>query len=363
MPLSLWFTAIISLSGLMFVFSNILSFIDLKEIKYGEFSIAQKEPNNEKTNKDTIYFVGDVMLARHVEYLLNTHGVDYIFENISIPNIENSYLVGNFESSISPKHKKTPNFNFQFSTNPKYINTLSKFGFTHLSLANNHSFDYGKEGYSYALHILKENNINTFGHPTQLSTSSIEFFELKKHKIAIVGIHDLFIEPTTDNLTQIFTLAGESSDFQIAYIHWGTEYSLKQSNTQREYAKKLIDAGADLVIGHHPHVVQGVEEIDKSLVFYSLGNFVFDQYFSEDVREGLMLALKETDNGLTVELLPISSKANLAQPMFLTGIDEINFLNLLAIRSDFGLNNAINNKRVFLANTLATSTETAIMTE
>ena len=363
MPVSLWFVGIISLSSLTLAFLNVDSFSNVKEIKHGEFSTVQQKLDVEKKYKDTIYFVGDVMLARHVEHLINTNGTDYIFNNLEIPNIKNSYLIGNFESSIAPKHVKTPNFHFQFSTNPKYINTLSEFGFTHLSLANNHSFDYGKEGYSNAFRILKESDINAFGHPTQLSTSSIEFLELKKHKIAIVGIHSLFIEPTIDNLTQTFTLAGENSDLQIAYIHWGTEYSLKQSNTQREYAKKLIEAGADLIIGHHPHVVQGIEEIDKSLVFYSLGNFVFDQYFSKDVREGLVLALKETDGGLAIELLPISSKTNLAQPMFMTGIDETNFLNLLAERSDSSLFEGISNRKISLESTLATSTETAIMTE
>ncbi|KXK00185.1 MAG: Capsule biosynthesis protein CapA [Parcubacteria bacterium OLB19] len=363
MPVSLWFVGIISLSSLTLAFLNVDSFSSVKEIKHGEFSAVQQKLDVEKKYKDTIYFVGDVMLARHVEHLLNTYGTNYIFENLEIPNIENSYLVGNFESSIAPKHVKTPNFHFQFSTNPKYINTLSEFGFTHLSLANNHSFDYGREGYLQAISNLEKNKINAFGHPTQLATSSVTFLELEKHKIAIVGIHTLFIEPTDTDLEQVFAWAEDNSDLQVAYMHWGTEYSLKQSDTQREYAKKLVEVGADLIIGHHPHVVQGIERINDNLVFYSLGNFVFDQYFSEEVREGLVLALTEKEGNLAIEFLPISSKNNLAQPNFMTETDSVNFLNLLAKRSDSSLFESINNRKISLEKTLATSTETAIMAE
>ncbi len=346
---------------------NVISLHEPYQFAYGEFSaVASSTPENiikSETTKDTIYFVGDVMLARHVEYLMDKYGANYPYKQIVFPNMENSFLVGNFESSIAPKHKKTPNFNFQFSSNPKYVGSLREFGFTHLSLANNHSFDYGTEGYQNAGNILKNNNIITFGHPTQAATSSMTYLELQNHTIALIGLHNLFITPTKEEVGNIFSQSSNSSDLQIAYVHWGTEYSLIQSEEQRQFAEMLVEAGADVVIGHHPHVVQGIERIEGSPVFYSLGNFIFDQYFNQSVREGLVLALKDISGELSIELLPVSSANSLAQPSFMSEADGLTFLTSLSERSEKNLDISIKNRNIALINKLATSTETAIMAQ
>lgn len=361
---------IFSLLGSIFIivilaFLNITIFLNAnsQNVTYGDFTTINQTTEDNVIKKDTIYFVGDVMLGRHVEELINLYGISYPFQNITFPKLENSYVVGNFESSISKHHTKTPDFHFQFSTNPKYIIALKNIGFTHLSLANNHAFDYGIEGYKNAKTTLENDNIKSFGHPAQIATSSVTFIELKNHKIAIIGIHNLFMKPTPEDIKNIFSWSSRNSDFQIAFVHWGTEYSLNQSQSQREFAKELVEAGADLVIGHHPHVVQGIEEIENSLVFYSLGNFIFDQYFSKDVREGLVLALHDNESGIDIELLPISSSHSLSQPSFMTKDETSDFLTSLTQRSQENLNSAIKNQKIALINRLATSTETVIMTE
>ena len=340
--------------------------IDIKQhyytYSYGDFSNVEDEIKKdiETDKKNKINFVGDVMLARHVEYLIEKNNVNYPYSYLNFLDKDNSYTVGNFEGSIPKEHKKTPNFNFSFSINPKYISSLQLAGFTHMSLANNHSFDYGIEGYLNSIKILESNNIKSFGNPINFSTSSISILDLPNYKIAIISISDVFKTPSDKDLKSVLTQAGLESDFQIIYIHWGEEYSLVNSRKQKELAQKLVDLGADLIIGHHPHVVQNVEKINNTLVFYSLGNFIFDQYFDNEVMDGLMVSLIDS-NGLNLEITPITSRHSKAQPQMMNDQESVDFIDLLSKRSEKELGDLFKKQRIVLINQLATSTETARM--
>ena len=132
----------------------------------------------------------------------------------------------------------------------------------------------------------------------------------------------------------------------IVLIHWGTEYSLKSSPAQQSLAHQLIDAGADLIIGHHPHVVQDIEQYNDKLIFYSLGNFIFDQYFSNEVQQGLLVGLEFQDKQLVFDLLPIQSK--LSQPFLMEGNIRETFLKRLAGRSSPSLSTDIELGRIYI---------------
>jgi poly-gamma-glutamate synthesis protein (capsule biosynthesis protein) len=93
-------------------------------------------------------------------------------------------------------------------------------------------------------------------------------------------------------------------------MHWGTEYQHVNGRLQAEMAHKLIDAGADVIIGHHPHVIQGIEVYQGKPIFYSLGNFVFDQYFSEDTQRGLAIGLVLDKDGIEASIFPLRSSAS-----------------------------------------------------
>lgn len=361
--------------GLVVIFfasyNSLNSFTDLKillskKINYGDIStVVSSNPNDEIITNDAkeIHFVGDVMLARHVEYLMNKYGGNYPFEKITNINNKNNYLIGNFEASVPKKHQKTPNFQFRFSVNDKYLRNLAVFGFTHMSLANNHTFDFGKEGFENTKNKLVENGIESFGHPSVLSTSSVIFIENYNSNLAIIGIHTLFNPPTDDKLSEIINWTKGKSDLQIVYIHWGDEYELNQSVAQRNFAQKLAKMGIDIIIGHHPHVVQGIEKIDDTLVFYSLGNFIFDQYFNSAVREGILLTLSPHNNSWKLAINPVTSKSTQAQPSLMTSKDKEVFLADLAIRSTDNLRDEIKEGVITLNLPLATSSEIAIMTE
>ena len=306
-----------------------------------------------------IFFVGDVMLGRDVEQKLNVHGFEYPYKNLFFTN-EKSYVVANFESAIPKTHIKTPNNTFRFSVNKNLLPALKEAGFTHLSLANNHAFDYGLPGYNETVATLWDAGFVPFGHPTVLSTSSVTFVEVADKKIALIALHVLFTMPKDETVAAVATYAKENSDLQVVYVHWGEEYSLVHGSAQRALASKLADNGVDIVVGHHPHVVQDIELIDNTLVFYSLGNFIFDQYFSVPVQQGLMLKM---DENLKISLLPVSSQDVRVQPALMSSEATVNFLDNLAARSDKRLETAIKKGEIDYSFILASSPEVAIMAE
>jgi poly-gamma-glutamate capsule biosynthesis protein CapA/YwtB (metallophosphatase superfamily) len=155
-------------------------------------------------------------------------------------------------------------------------------------------------------------------------------------KIAIVGL-DLFDHNFEQEKTkEIFDAVKPYSDYRIAFIHWGTEYTAQPQDKQKEIAHQIIDLGADIILGHHPHVVQSVEIYNNKPIFYSLGNFVFDQYFSKETQEGLGVQIKLLPYQIQYELLPINIAKS--QPQFMQGDDKEKFLNYLAKISDLDEN-------------------------
>lgn len=319
---------------------------------------------NKEENKDfqQINFLGDVMLARHVEYLMSEYGADYPFRSINFIDPEKDYTFANFEASIPIKHVKTPNFGFNFSVNPQYLGSLKRAGATHLSLANNHAFDFGYDGFKNSRLQLEKNNLIAFGQPNDLSTSSITYVSLSKHKVAVIAIHSVFTLPKEADLINVVNQAKDNSDLQVIFIHWGVEYERKQAKNQRLLAKKFSELGIDLVIGHHPHVVQGIERINNTLVVYSLGNFIFDQYFNKDVRQGLVVQLTEKESlDLELNLIPVTSENTLAQPAPMNNEEREEFLTELSQYSDLEIQDSIKSGKINLDSQLATSTEKAII--
>ena len=143
-------------------------------------------------------------------------------------------------------------------------------------------------------------------------------------------------------------------------IHWGTEYKETHSSTQELLAKVLVDAGADLIVGHHPHVVEDVQIVDGVVVFYSLGNYIFDQYFDDDVQTGLVLSLSLTGTP-EVSLLPVTSLGRLSQPSFMSPAKQQEFLSALARKSDKNLAASIKKGVIPLPAMVASSQKTTMI--
>jgi poly-gamma-glutamate synthesis protein (capsule biosynthesis protein) len=278
-----------------------------------------------------IYFLGDVMLARDVERRILQAGNDYPFSNISFP--EESFVVANFESASPLIHVPTPNNTFRFSTRQDLLPLLKSLGITHASLANNHAYDYGLPGYNETVTALWDNSVVPFGHPTQLASTSVQYLETASGTVSVLAIHTLFSVPDNNKLSALLSSMRETSDWQVVYVHWGQEYVSKPNQPERALAKKMIAEGVDLIVGHHPHVVQSIERIDGALVLYSLGNFIFDQYFSTEVQQGLVIKLSFA-NGPQIELQPVTSELVRIQPQYMDTETKTAFLTSLASSSD-----------------------------
>lgn len=289
---------------------------------------------NYREPKQKVRFVGDIMLARHVERLMDAYGYKYPFQLLP-KHATDAYLVGNFEASIPQEHITTKDMHFAFSVKSEYVWGLSEYGFTHLNLANNHSYDFGKSEFEHTNAILLSASTTPFGSPDNQTSRAVSVIEIENTTIALIGLYAVVTVPTDDEIKELIAYASTISDIQIVYVHWGDEYILTHNNTQEKLAYTLIDAGVEAVIGHHPHVVQDIEKYKNGLIFYSLGNFIFDQYFSTDVQEGLMLELSLDDNeGLIFELLPITSIGSLSVPRLMTQYEKGRFLQSVAKNSD-----------------------------
>lgn len=289
--------------------------------------VARRDESN------SLIFVGDVLLARNVEILSQRYGATYPFDGLKFSTIAPaSYIIGNFESAVPILHQPTASGSLRFSVDATFLPYLRQAGFTHLSLANNHSFDYGKHNFLHTKEALLAHDLVPMGHPKQINKESISFLTVNHKVVALLTIHTLVQMPTISEIETIVSYASKRSDMQIAYVHWGTEYELMNDASQRDLAEVLVKAGVDLIVGHHPHVVQNVDVIDGVPVFYSLGNYIFDQYFSLETQEGLVLQLDVSDDPI-LYLHPVTSEASLSQPRAMTAAHHVRFLHSLASRS------------------------------
>jgi hypothetical protein len=319
---------------------------------------AQKEPFG------SLIFTGDVLLARNVEYLMGLHGKNYPFSGLSFSAIAKTpAVVGNFEASVPTEHVYTPALQLRFSVASDALPALRESGFTHLSQANNHALDYGVAGFLNAREQLETQQMESFGHPSSIDTDSVEFVEVGDKTVAVIAAHTLVTLPTYSELKEVFAYANSRSDYQIVYVHWGDEYVLSHNRRQKEAAQRFVEAGADIIVGHHPHVVQDIQLIDGVPVFYSLGNYIFDQYDSVATQEGLLLHLELQETALAISLVPVSSVGTLSQPGFMSSADHGQFLIDLARRSDKNLQKQIRNGLIVLDEQVASSSKVAIMSQ
>lgn len=309
----------------------------------------------------TVVFLGDILLARDVERRQQRFGWSYPFVGLASSSVtDNAYVIANFESAIPAVHQPTPDLQTRFSTPTSTIPALREAGITHVSLANNHSFDFGIEGYQHTLQTLHAQRVMPFGHPGTIGASSTIFLSVAGKPVSITAVNSVLVNLDETVLDRELQRASAQSELQVVYVHWGTEYQFAPNAAQRRLATLMASSGADLIIGHHPHVVQNIEIIDDVPVIYSLGNYIFDQYFSIPVQQGLVVTLDMSDEP-TLHLHPVSSVNARNQPRHLVGAARAQFLADLAGRSDPQVATAIASGTLLLPLSLASATKTAMM--
>lgn len=252
-------------------------------------------------------FVGDIMMDRGIRKIVEEKGggnYAYIFEKFGDGVSKADLAFGNLEGPISDKGSKQGSI-YSFRMGPDALKTLYDVGFDVFSLANNHMGDFGRVALEDTLRRLRRADITYAGAGwNKAEAYRAKIIERAGQRIGLLAFSD--VGPawlkTGDTLSGIAIAAKEDvinavrqskdrADIIIVSFHFGEEYENRSRSRQRELAHAAVDAGAKLVIGHHPHVPQEIEEYNGGLIAYSLGNFVFDQAFSEDTKKGMLLKI------------------------------------------------------------------------
>ncbi len=286
---------------------------------------AEQESSPKQTSV-YLLFTGDVMMGRSVESIIERQGFEYLFSNVSTTLRNSDLTTVNFEGVVTAVHEHAKPMTFKFSIQEKFLMKLADLGVDVLSLANNHSYDYGKDEYQYMQSLCVKIGLVCGGSPLSVDDSSSKIIQVKGRKVGMTFLHTLYNQPTQDEIKIDFADL-EGSDLQIAYVHWGEEYILKHNDAQEELAHILIDLGFDAVIGHHPHVVQDVDMYKGKPIFYSLGNFIFDQYFSGDVQQMMLVSADLGTSTVTYSVHALTSENIRSKPQFMNQMEREQLLN------------------------------------
>ena len=259
----------------------------------------------------TILFTGDVLLDRGVRRVAERKGISYLFEEVSPIFREADAVVVNLEcpltDTISPVNKK-----YIFRADARWAKDLKAVGITHAAMANNHTNDQGRRGLQATAQHLTEAGITPLGYGKNFKEQmSPVLIEKDGISVALFNATTLTIEnwcriddkPEIAQPTEEELLDG-IGDFQhrhpdthiVVVLHWGVEFQPYPSIRQRALAHKLSEAGVAAVIGHHPHILQPIDTIGKMPVYYSIGNFVFDQKIQK-AKESMIARLTFHSNG------------------------------------------------------------------
>jgi gamma-polyglutamate biosynthesis protein CapA len=263
-----------------------------------------------KSTTTSLFFVGDIMLSRSVGNRMQREN-DFAWPFIHIAQyLQNSdILFGNLENPISGRGTNVGSI-YSFRANPKTIAGLKLAGFDALSIANNHIGDWSRIATEDTFNLLKESDILAIGggsNKTEAHTAKtisrgdmtfgfLGYTLLGPNYIRATDTKAGITTPTLENMVRDIKAAKENSDTIIVSLHFGEEYETEANTYQKDLARKLIDAGAKLVIGHHPHVVQPGEYYKDGYIAYSLGNFMFDQHFSEETQTSIILEITMDDS-------------------------------------------------------------------
>jgi poly-gamma-glutamate synthesis protein (capsule biosynthesis protein) len=274
--------------------------------------------------------MGDIMLARDVGSAISYESADYPFDEVRELISQADVAFGNLESAGFPGsfgRDKGMRFRADFEA----ISRLKRAGFDVLSLANNHVADFGTSGMEATLDLLDEMGLSHVGAGRNEEAAYAPLIQqVGGLRVAWLACNAIGTRPAEDGGQPTFAwldvarllrnveAARSQADVVVVSLHWGVEYSQCPIQEQKEIAVELMAAGADLILGHHPHVIQALQPHNDGLVAYSLGNFVFDQNFSLETNQGIALRCLLDERGL-VNAQAVPYLISGGRPRFLGG--------------------------------------------
>ena len=302
-------------------------------IGWGAFWYTAAAPQEEVVSRPpvSILFAGDIMLDRDSARAAQARGPQYLFGSSSELFEQSPLRVANLEGtitgnpSIAQRDSSILRFTFEPSLAREVIEGLN---LSAVSLANNHSLDFGAQGFNLTRDYLSQWGVASFGSPYNASSTNSTILTSGGISVCLVGYMELFDPDEHSAINAIESLRPSCSRI-IVFAHWGVEYSHAATTLQVREAHDFIDAGADAVVGAHPHVVEPVEVYRGKPIVYSLGNFIFDQNFSWDVEHGALLKVDLYPDHLRLTLIPTTIEdehSSLAQ-----GADYERVLSLMGL--------------------------------
>lgn len=295
-------------------------------------SHQESEAAPEKEPTISLSFAGDVMMSGNVEKTLQEKGYDYAFSHVSPLFLADDYTIVNLETPITERGTPSDNKAFVYKSSPLAVPAMKQAGIDAVNLANNHTLDQGTEGLLDTLAALENHQIDYVGAGKDDARAYAPvYIEKNGIRVALLGFSRVIPEyswyagknkpglaATYDPALAVQAIqeAQAGADVVIVIAHWGKEKVDDPIEHQTTLARTFIDAGADLVIGGHPHVLQGFEKYQDKWIAYSLGNFIFTRASEPKTWESMVLQAECTKQGsCELTMLPYHAKLGQAVPM------------------------------------------------
>ena len=311
----------------------------------------------------TVAASGDVLGDRDVGIFMDKHGGEPVFAQVR-PFLETAHLAFvNIEGPISDKGARASWKQYTFRARPALIDGLVSAGIDVVSLANNHTVDYGTSALLDTIARLDEAGVCHAGAGADAAGASAPALLITPAGIvAVLAFTDIIpggftatsdapgvaaTTPDRKKLLASVAAANEWADFVIVSFHWGTEYTPHAGQDQRKLAHQVVDAGADLILGHHPHVIQGLELYRNRLIAYSLGDFVWDHYSRETGETFVLRVTMPRAGPPSIEVVPVYLDSPTGVPAPVTGDEADAILSrLVRLSASLGLELTISGDRV-----------------
>lgn len=282
-----------------------------------------------KSDSVVIALTGDVMPSASIVYEYNKNGINGILsEELKNELTAADITLVNQEFSLADAGSPMAGKNYTFRLEPSYVSLLQDMGTDIVNLANNHALDYGQQALEQTFDVLTQNQIAYVGAGQNVERAS-EMQVIEKNGKKIGFLSATRILPKLDwnveqggsgvlgtydatRLNQAIRDARAACDYLIVYVHWGKEHKQEPESYARELAQGYLDAGADVVVGAHPHNVQGIEWYQGKPIFYSLGNLMFDDPQAE---RGVILKITVGTEQNGYQLLPFHAERYRTDPV------------------------------------------------
>lgn len=291
--------------------------------------VQEEIPEEEPSKEITMVFSGDILLSSYVLNNYENSGINGVISEELLGEMQNADLtMVNEEFPFSTRGTQAQDKQFTFRVDPSYVKILQEMGIDVVTLANNHALDYGTQALSDSFQTLDDAGIAYVGagdsreraaeaYITELGGKTFGFLAASRVIPEVSWNIDnqqpgMLCTYDSTALCEAIKKAKENCDYVAVYVHWGIERENMPEDYQRQLGKAYIDAGADIVIGAHPHVLQGIEYYNGKPIVYSLGNYIFNQSIEKTM---LLKVTVSPENETTLQMIPAYASGAKTQKM------------------------------------------------